>query len=140
MIKRVFFLFLLIMTNPAFCQKKVWLRSPDGNITFSFELTRKSPLYQVAYKGRSLIVRSGLGLSFLEGGTFGDNLDMGKPRFTEVDETYNLVVGKASEVRDQHREVSIPLFAHAGVKRQVNLVVRAFNDGLAFRYEFPQQD
>lgn len=131
--------FLLITSFPVLAQNNLRLKSPDGNIVFSFRLTAKAPVYQAAYKGKLLIGDSHLGFSFLENGDFGANLKMLKPKFKRVDETYELIVGKAKTVHNQYREVLIPLIENFGEKRQINLVVRAFNDGLAFRYEFPGQ-
>ena len=128
----------LIVTLPVVAQNNITLKSPDGQLVFSFALTDKAPLYRVAYQGKTLIEDSQLGLSFQEG-NFGAYLKMSKPRFRKVDETYELVVGKAKTVRNQHRQVLIPLTEQDGAKRQINLVVRVFNDGLAFRYEFPEQ-
>lgn len=132
-------LLLLIITLPVFAQKEIKLSSPDNNIIFSFKLTEKAPEYRVEYKGRTLIEDSKLSLSFKESGNFGKSLHMQNPRFSEVDTTYDLVVGKTKTARNQYREVLIPLFERNGAKRQIHLVVRAFNDGLAFRYEFPEQ-
>lgn len=64
---------------------------------------------------------------------------MQKPRIRPVEETYELLVGKAKTVRNQCQEAVIPLTEKTGIRRQVNLVVRAYNDGVAFRYEFPEQ-
>ncbi len=133
------FFLLLIITVPGFAQKLIQLKSPDGNIVFSFKLTEKAPVYQVTYKGKTLIKDSELGLTFKENGKFSSNLNMSAARFSKVDETYDLVVGKTKTVRNQYREVLIPLSERNGVKRQINLIVRAFNDGLAFRYQLPKQ-
>lgn len=138
-IKNFLFFFLLIVTIPCFAQKSIQLKSPDGNIVFSFRLTEKAALYRVAYKGKMLIQDSELNLSFKEDGVFGLNLNISKPRFNEVDEKYDLVVGKTKTARNHYREVIIPLHERGGAKRNINLVVRAFNDGLAFRHEFPEQ-
>jgi alpha-glucosidase len=138
-IKKFSFFFMLMGIIPAFAQNNIQLKSPDGQIVFSFKLTEKAPVYRVGYKGKILINDSELSLSFKGSGTFGSSLKMSKARFREVDENYELVVGKAKIVKDQHREVVIPLFEVSEAKRQINLVVRAFNDGLAFRYEFPEQ-
>ena len=138
--KNTWIFFLLIVSFPVFAQKDIQLKSPDGNVVFLFKLTEKAPVYRVVYKGKTMIEDSELSLSFKENGNFGINLNMLKPRFSQVDETYDLVVGKATTVRNQHKEVIIPLIEHSEAKRQINLVVRAFNDGLAFRYEFPKQE
>ena len=130
--------FGLIITLPVFAQKNIRLKSPDGNIVFSFKIEKNVPVYQVAFKEKTLISDSKLGFSFKENGDFGTNVKMSKPTFKNVDETYELTVGKTKTVHNIYKEVLIPLIANSGLKRQINLVVRVFNDGLAFRYEFPK--
>src|SRR5699024_5472472 len=85
-----------------------------------------------------LIKKSELGLAFKEG-TFKANLHMLTPQFSTVDDTYHLVIGKTTTARNHYRQVRIPLIESGGNKLKVMLVVRAFNDGVAFRYEFPSQ-
>jgi alpha-glucosidase len=131
--------FGLIITLPLFAQKNIRLKSPDGNIVFSFKLEKNVPVYQVAYKGKTLIDDSKLGLSFKENGGFGTNLKMSKPMFTNVDEIYDLIVGKTKTVHNKCGQVFIPLIESKGSKREVDLVVRVFDDGVAFRFEFPEQ-
>lgn len=59
--------------------------------------------------------------------------------FREAAEQYELIVGKAKKVHHPFREVTIKLKEATKPFRIIHLVVRTFNDGLAFRYEFPQQ-
>ncbi|MDB5159053.1 MAG: glycoside hydrolase [Mucilaginibacter sp.] len=127
------------MALPVAAQKRVTLKSPDGNILFSLTLTKEKPIYQVSYKGKQLIQNSGLGLSFKDSGNFAADLKMLKPIYKTGNEQYDLVVGKAKHVNSNYHEVTVPLVENAPAKRTINIVVRAFNDGLAFRYEFPQQ-
>lgn len=130
--------FLLhFVTDACFAQKKIELASPDKSVRFYFHLTPQAPVYSVKFKGQSLIEESNLGLTFTETGNFAPNLKTGKILFSKADEYYDLPVGKASHVRNYYRQVLIPLTGKNGHK--INLVVRAYNDGLAFRYEFPQQ-
>lgn len=124
--------FGLIITLPVFAQKNIRLKSPDGNIVFSFKLEKNVPVYQVAFKEKTLIGDSKLGFSFKENGDFGTNVKMSKPTFKNVDETYELTVGKTKTVHNVYKEVLIPLIAKSGLKRQINLVVRVFNDGPSF--------
>jgi alpha-glucosidase len=50
------------------------------------------------------------------------------------------VVGKAKTIHSHYEEAAIPLISTiANTIKQINFVVRVFNDGVAFRYEFPQQ-
>lgn len=137
-IKNIWLAILVVNCGTAFAQKNIRIKSPDGNIEFSFMLTKNSPVYEVAYKGKKLVDRSSLGLTFTDG-NFAGGLVAAKPIFKTGDETYDLVVGKTKTVHSQYREVTIPLTQVIDEKKQVNIVVRAFNDGVSFRYEFPAQ-
>jgi alpha-glucosidase len=137
--KNLVLLLLLIITIPCLAQKNIELKSPDRNLVFTFHLSEKAPVYHVKYKGYLLIEDSYLGLSFKETGAWGANLRISKPLFSKTDVSYDLVVGKTKTVRNNYSEVRIPLIEKSGSQREVNLVVRVFNDGLGFRYEFPEQ-
>ncbi|HWB24655.1 MAG TPA: glycoside hydrolase family 97 protein [Chitinophagaceae bacterium] len=115
-------------------QKPVQLLSPNKEIVFNFRLINKAPVYSVAYKGKLIIDNSRLGIIFTDG-SFDNNITIGKPAFLDSTEDYTLVTGKASHVRDSFRQVIIPL-QQSSTGRKINLVAKAFNDGLAFRYEF----
>ena len=138
--KNICLFFLVMNCTKIFAQKNIRLQSPDHNIVFTFLLTKTAPVYQIDYKGKRLIDQSTLGLAFKEDGNFAAGLIAGKPIFRNGDETYDLVVGKTKTVHSHCNEVSIPLTRITGLDRkQVNIVVRIFNDGVAFRYEFPAQ-
>ncbi len=92
------------------------------------------PLYSVAYKGHIVIGNSHLGVVFANG-AFDQNVTMLTPVFKDTAEDYTLITGKASHVHDHYKEICIPLLQKETGTR-VNLVARAFDDGLAFRYEF----
>lgn len=123
----------------ASAQQIAVLKSPDGNIVFSLKLKDRKPFYQVAHKGKMLVGESELGFVFKEGGAFGAGIRTPKVVFSKVDNYYELSVGKTKTVHDVHKQVLIPLIEDKADGRQINLVVRAFNDGLAFRFEFPEQ-
>lgn len=136
----VLLLLIFACSLSAAAQRTVRLTSPDGKIRFSLQLTAKAPVYTVTYLNKQLINPSELGFTFAESGPFGEGLQMGKPQFSRAVETYTLPVGKAGNVHHPYRQVLIPLRERDGARRQIDLVVRAFDDGLAFRYEFPRQD
>jgi alpha-glucosidase len=122
----------------ATSQKKITLNSPDGNIVYSFRLINKAMEYSVIYKHKKIIDYSSLGLQF-DDNNFNTNLSVSKPVFRDTSEDYQLVTGKTKEVHAHYKEVKIPLAETTAPFRKINLRVRAFNDGLAFRYEFLQQ-
>jgi alpha-glucosidase len=119
--------------------RSVEVSSPDGQIRFVFRFTDSLPEYSVVYRGIPLIERSPLSLRFLESGMFGPGLVHGRAIIKEGEDNYPLVVGKTKSVHDFYREAEIPLEERAGRRRKVDFVVRVFNDGLAFRYQFPNQ-
>lgn len=139
-LQKLIFFALLMLAVPVLGQKHIQLSSPDGQLIFSFKLTKKAPVYNIIYKGKTLIANSELGLVFRDADNFGAALKVLKPHFNKVDEHYDLVVGKVKSVRDQHNQVIIPLIERGERKRRINLAIRAFNDGIAFRYEFPKQE
>ena len=120
-------------------QQNVSVSSPDGKLKFLLKITPETVSYEVNYKKQLLVENSLLGFSF-DNGEFGSNLKTGKVRRKSIDETYELVVGKVSSARNHCNEMIVPLQEKEAPGRLINLVVRAFNDGVAFRYEFPEQE
>src|SRR4030095_13824974 len=133
-------IFLQLLSIQIFAQKKIALSSPDGNIQYSFFLKDKMPFYNVSYKNKPIIENSALGLEFLGHGELKKNLVAKKPVLRDGVEEYQLVVAKTSKVRDPFKEAIITLEENISPFRKINLFVRIFNDGLAFRYEFPSQN
>ena len=136
---------LLILCAVLFCfmhvsaQQNLSISSPDGKLKFSLKVTPENISYEVNYKQQPLVENSSLGFNF-DNGEFGSNLKVGKVRRKSIDETYELVVGKVSTARNHCNEMVVPLQEKVSPGRLINLVVRAFNDGIAFRYEFPEQE
>ncbi len=115
------------------------LTSPNGRVVFEYRLTAYAPIYRVSLDQTVVVDWSALTLTFKETGLFGPNLLGGKSTFRTVDETYDLLIGKAKTIRNQYRELTLTLTEPTGIHRQVRVVIRAYDDGLAFRYEFPEQ-
>ena len=114
------------------------LASPDGRIEFSLLRQDSQTCYQIRFGGRVLVAPSALGFEFGEG-SLGPDAVWGKASRTEGVEEYDLPVGKASHVRSPYRELTVPLRGKTDREPRVELVVRAFNDGVAFRYRFLEQ-
>ena len=136
----ILILFLSIQIGVVSGQQSASVKSPDGHIVFSFTLTKEMPVYQVSYLGETVVNSSELSLEFKETGRFASNLSMSKPKVVSVDNRYELLIGKTKNVHHPYRQLIIPLQEKAGAGRKINIVVRAFNDGVAFRYEFPEQE
>jgi alpha-glucosidase len=131
---------VLLCAMPAIlmAQKSAKVTSPDGKLVIDVVLTPNSPVYQVSFKNQPVIKTSPLTLSF-DNGAWGKNLKINKVVYSKADSYYDLVVGKAKHIRNNYSEAIIPFEETTKPFRKINLVVRAYNDGVAFRYAFPEQ-
>ena len=122
----------------------VVVESPDGKIRIELSVPdardKNSRLtYRVSYKGKPLIEPSGLGLDFAGSGPLGKNLRITKVSRDSHDETYRVVVGKSGTARDHYQAAVVALEEPNEPHRRIELALRAYNDGAAFRYRLPEQ-
>lgn len=129
--------------DPAAADGAHVLSSPDGRIEVQVTL-RPGPdetdslFYNVTFDGKAILDDSRLGLSFKEGGALGD-LAIREVTEREHDETWQVPVGKSSTARDHYREITLALEEIVLPHRRVEVIFRAYDDGVAFRYRLPEQ-
>jgi alpha-glucosidase len=126
-------------SNQKLSTDSITIKSPDKQLIFTLKNESGQPAYEVSYKGKRLIRNSKISLDFVENGEFGKNLRMSKPVFKTINELYDLVVGKNKTVQNHCNEARIPLTETISPFRTANIIVRVFNDGVAFRYALPEQ-
>ena len=137
--KRSFFLALMCLSIGVMAWAgDVKLSSPGGTLTVTVGVDGGRAWYQVARGSESVIGRSLLGLT-LKDGDFNSGFKMGKVTRSSLDETWSQPWGEDALVRNHYNEMRVPLREKGGMKRQLWVVFRAFDDGIAFRYEFPRQ-
>ncbi|MEP6963147.1 MAG: glycoside hydrolase family 97 N-terminal domain-containing protein, partial [Acidobacteriota bacterium] len=133
-------LFVAAVWLPA--QDEVSVASPDGRIVFRLldgpPAMADSPLphlsYQVEFKGKRLIDTSHLGFEIANQLPLGHKLGLMDTLRESVDETYTLPTGKAKVVRNRYNEVVAHYLQNGSLGRRMTMEVRAFDDGVAFRY------
>lgn len=131
--------FLVVCGGTATAQENVIrLASPNGQIGFTFRVNDTAS-YTVSYKNKPIITNGSISFNFLEMGEFKRNLKAARPVFRKGEEDYELIVGKSRFVHQPFQEVVIPIEQTKPPYTIINLQVRAFDDGLAFRYEFHGQ-
>src|SRR5215204_703566 len=135
----ILFFFFQFFTQHHFAQNNVRLTSPDGRIDFNLKINEDIPLYSVAFKKNFLIENSSLNLDLEGMGMLRQAFISGSPIYKEVNETYKLIVGKASSVNNHYRQAKILIQDKLNKNYKISLEVRVFNDGVAFRYSFPKQ-
>jgi alpha-glucosidase len=113
---------------------QVSVRSPDGTIEMT--IRGNGPLtYSVSVDGRAVLAESSLGLTFQEGTMLGANARLVSVERRQSDTTWENNLGKRRTVRDRHNEVRAVFAEQSG--RLFEIVVRAFDDGIGFRYVLP---
>jgi alpha-glucosidase len=132
-IKSVFTVFALLLFITSRAQQQVQLSSPDKKISCIIKKDRQGVTYQVTYNQKMLISNSRLSL-FLDDGFSLMNTTMNKPVFRDSVEKYDLLTGRSGHVESHYREVIVSLRDNKNKSRIINLIFRAFDDGIAFRY------
>ncbi len=116
----------------------VKLTSPDGSLTVTVGEDGGRAWYQVNRGNELIISRSELGFVLKDGDLKG-NFKMGKVTRSSLDETWSQPWGEDALVRNHYNEMKVRLQEKQGMKRYLDVVFRAYNDGVAFRYEYPRQ-
>ncbi len=130
----------LLLGSAGYAQKTISVKSPDGQIRLTVRVDRQSlPTYNVFYRNTQLVDGGRMGFVF-DSGEFGRGLKTGRIEHRSGVERYDLITGKSSHVEEAYNEAVIPLLENAAPRRRIDLVVRAFDDGAAFRYVFPEQE
>lgn len=156
--KKIKFLLCLsiFMWGIAYGQR---LSSPSGNFQMDFQLTEDGkPTYQLMLDGKILIAPSHLGFEFKPKSTertydshqivedetakklanFLSGFEVVDVKTSSFDETWKPVWGEVATIRNHYNEMAVTL-NQKSTQRQMVIRFRLFDDGLGFRYEFPEQ-
>jgi alpha-glucosidase len=112
--------------------------SPDGLVVADFALKGR-PEYRVTYRGRPLVLASGLGLTFEETGAWGSGLALRRVKENRHSGSWRPVYGERSVIPDNYTEAVFDLEEQAAPGRRIQIVIRAYNEGAALRYVIPAQ-
>jgi hypothetical protein len=128
----------IILSGIAMHAQKV--TSPDKNVSLTFSLSAKGePLYALTYKNKPVIKESKLGVDTKDVPTMLDGFAIDKAETATFDETWAPVWGEQKSIRNNYNELLVTLSQKSVSGRYIRIRFRVFNDGLGFRYEFPEQ-
>lgn len=119
--------------------QSVDLASPDGRNRVTVEVRDGSLYYRVVRDGRNVIMPSLVGFELRDAPPLRDGLRITGTDRDAVDETWTQPWGQVAEVRNHYNELRVTVEETGDPGRRFDLVVRAFDDGVAFRYELPEQ-
>ncbi|MBX2987341.1 MAG: glycoside hydrolase family 97 protein [Bdellovibrionaceae bacterium] len=116
------------------------LASPDQKIQVRFCLQNGAPHYAVEMDQKPVLGWSALGFELKDQPALRANFLLDDTRITQHDSTWEQVWGEERFIRDQHAEMTLDLVEKTSPARRLTLIFRAYNDGIAFRYAFPEQE
>lgn len=116
------------------------VQSPNRTITV---LVRNVPTgkvkYQVTYKGKAVLEPSGLGFNLSKPNAALTRFMVIAVDSSETDETWKPVWGEVAQIRNHYHELALTLQDQSGSGIRLRVRFRVFDDGVGFRYEFPEQ-
>jgi alpha-glucosidase len=138
-------LFTLLGSLRLMAAPPVAVLSPDGRVTVEFALRRAGdadgiPHYRVLFRSKEVVGFSRLGVVLGDGTALGGSCELAAVETRSQCETYSQFPGKRREVIDHCTEAVVRLRESSRPVRQWEIVLRAYDDGAAFRYRFPAQD
>ena len=112
------------------------LTSPEGKLTLTFDVADGVPRYELAYKGRQVVRPSRMGLQLKDAPSFTEGFVQAAAERSAFDETWEPVWGETKTIRNRYNELAVTLVQDG---RTMIVRFRLYDDGLGFRYEFPEQ-
>ena len=121
--------------------------SPNGKVVVRFGIDNGRPYYTVQYDTKDVIKKSFLGLELakdkyaskgMKETSLMDGFELMQTIKTSHDDTWKPVWGETDEIRNHYNEMTVSLL-QAKSNRNIKICFRIYDDGVGFRYEFPQQ-
>ena len=115
-------------------------QSPNGNFKMSFSLGNDgTPMYHLFFKNKEVIKKSKLGLELQKDKkSLVNDFKVIDTKESAFNETWKTVWGEETQIQNHYNELAVTLKQNE-TDREIIVRFRLFNEGLGFRYEFPQQ-
>ena len=129
---------LLVCLLAAAGLKAAELKSPNGNLVLQADVKDGCPVYRLDYKNRPVIKESRLGLEVKNEKDLRSGFRIAEVHTSAFDETWQPVWGEVKDIRNHYNELALTL-EQEETGRTMIIRFRLYDDGVGFRYEFPQQ-
>ncbi|MDA0780378.1 MAG: glycoside hydrolase family 97 protein [Bacteroidetes bacterium] len=127
---------IILIAQPVLGQRCL---SPNKEISVAFSVSEKgAPTYQIQYKQKPVILESSMGFELVKDDDLMEEFKVLDVIYDTKDELWNPVWGEEREIRNHYNEMLVMLHQQK-TNRRMNIRFRVFNEGVGFRYEFPQQ-
>ncbi|MET0499805.1 MAG: glycoside hydrolase family 97 protein [Steroidobacteraceae bacterium] len=131
---------LLILVATPLAAQDATVASPDKTLAVVISVDNEGrPGYAVSRKGTAVITQSRLGFLLTDAPKLERNFKIGASTTRTADETWEQPWGERRFVRDRFNELKVRLTETTPLARSLDVVFRVYDDGVGFRYEFPDQ-
>ena len=136
--KKLIFIILLFAAS-ASAQS---LSSPNGNLSLNFKLSASGEaVYQLFYKVKIVVKESRLGFDIKDQPALTNGLTILDAKTDAKDDNWNPVWGEVKTIHNNYKELAVTLQQKSDrLTRKFIVRFRVFDDGIGFRYEFPEQN
>lgn len=122
--------------------------SPDGNLTITLSLEAKPQpylpgeraYYRVIYKGAPVLADSPLGLDITGAEPLDKDFEVVSTDKQQHDSSWENAFGAKRSIPDRYNELTVSLREKNAPNRRVDIALRAYDEGVAFRYVLPKQE
>jgi len=132
----------LVASAPALAQAKgtATASSPGGVVSVEVSTDGDGrALYAVSRNGKPVIAPSRLGFLFTDVAKIDRRLEITGTETRDFDDTWTQPWGEWTSIRNHYRELKVHLRETTALARVFSVTFRIYDDGVGFRYEFPQQ-
>ena len=148
MTKLIFSFSILLTLILLSCSSKngLELHSPDSKISVSIFAQENSSendsqlFYSVQFNGEEVLKECSFGLEFKNMKPFGSAITINEQSTNEVRSEWENKWGRNKKVKNNYNEITLSLIEKIEPKRKIDLIFRAYDDGIAFRYLIPKQE
>jgi alpha-glucosidase len=130
---------LLPLPGAALAQAPTDAVSPDRRNRIDVTAESGKLRFTVSRDGKAVLAPSPVGLFTDQGPLGGEGVEVTGTDRTTVSDVYHPVMGKASQVRDSYNQLTLHLLRKRDGVR-FDLLARAYDEGVAFRFVVPAQD
>ena len=131
--------FTIILSLLSFCLKAQTILSPSKQLSLDFKLADNGrPSYALIYKNKPVVLKSLMGIYLKSDTDLATNFKIDSVRTITFNESWKPVLGEQSKIVNHYNELIIAL-SQIGTNRKLNIIFKVYDEGMAFRYEFPNQ-
>jgi len=115
--------------------------SPDQKVEIAFRLNASgAPTYSVSFNNKTVIKPSSMGFDFKGQPSLGSEMNVVNVENTSFSETWEMQWGEQRTVENNYNQMTVTLEEKSESKRKLLIHFKAYNDGIGFRYEFPEHE